>query len=266
MKTRIFQLIVLVFILTGCIGESADMAVQKQLAIIQLSPEMREQVFVTPIVDSCIVDYANSIPNLNTLYYGDGLVLCNPTKEDSVLAEFAQSHLKIVGTNPYIELDNGYAVIDWKWASFHPLSGAWRYTIYPNPNPKIYDHKAAQLEYSTNFYYLNGSLANEEYYLLPSTWKEITKLRKIWPMQEGQYIEKPEVRYINIKDIQKYGHLKNTNIDFNHLLDAYYSYQRDSDNFDAFVEQRDELLASYVVTLNQMINNNDFKKWTRIYK
>ena len=262
MKAKLVLFIVFSFVIVGCGGEDPDQAIQHQLAVIKISPEMQEQVFVSPIVDSCVVDYSKV--NLNTLYYGDGLVLCNPTPEDSIYAEFAQSHLKIAGTNPYILLDNEYAVIDWKWANFHPLSGNFRHAVYSSP--KIYDNKMAKNVYSTNFNYLNGFLANEEYYLLPITWKEVTKLRTVWPMESGQRIDKPEVRYVNVKDIEKYSSLKRLNrylYDVNHAQQVYLN---NPEEFHAYIEQNDRILSVYVEVLNKMINNNDFEKWTITYK
>ena len=251
------------FFFSACKKE-IDSPILYEIAIVKISDKMKEQVFVSPIVDSVVVDYANSIPNLNILYYDDGLVLCNPTGEDSIRADFAKYKLNIIGTNPYISLENGYAVINWKWANFHPLTGAWRRPIYSNP--AIINHKQAQMAYSTNYSYLNGVLANEEYYLLAINWEEVTDLNAIWPMAQGQQIEKPEIRYIYVMDVQKYGHLKLQNIDVYEPLAAYNEYVNNPKGFIEYVEERDRLQSSYVEILNRMINNNDLEKWTRKYK
>ena len=273
MKTlRIYLwLIVFVVIIAACNEnqpeprEKPDTDIKVQLALIKLSPEMKDYVFVSPIVDSCVVDYSKL--NLNTLYYGEGLVLCNPTKQDSILAEFAQSQLKIIGSYPYIVLDNGYAIIDWKWSRFQPLSGDFRSTLFHSP--QIYDNKRAQSGYSTNFYYLNGTLANEEYYLLPIKWQELTDLMAMWPMQEGRQISKPEVLYINLEDIEKYGKYQDSYrqyFDENCLQKMYIQYSGDPDNFDATVKKYDSFQAAYVETLNLMIHSNDLDKWTFMYR
>lgn len=245
--------------------EPPDEGIKEQLALIKLSPEMRDYVFVSPIVDSCVVDYSNH--NLNTLYFGDGLVLCNPTKEDSILAEFAQSQLRIVGTSPYILLDNGYAIIDWKWSRFQPLSGDFRSTLFNSS--KIYNNKRAQEEYSTNFYYFNGTLENEEYYLLPIKWQELSDLTTIWSLQEGQRITKPEVRYVNLEDIEKYGNYQESFKQYfeeNSLQRMYIQYSISPEDFMSAIKKYNGFQSSYVNTLNQMIINNDFDKWTFIYK
>ena len=246
--------------------EPTEPAVREQLAVIRLTPEMQEHVFVSPIVDSLVISYVcvNDTTNHCTFYYGDGLVLCNPTGQDSIWADFAQSQLKIAGTNPYILLDNGYAFIDWKWANFHPLSGAFRRPVHSSP--KIYDHKQSLMEYSTNFYYMNGVLANEEYYLLPFGWIELTDLTTIWELETGNPIEKPEVRYINIEDILKYSNIKDNSPDIYDINSAYTTYLRNPDNFHNYVENCDRWQAYFVKTLNIMIDNNDFEKWSIQYK
>ena len=242
-----------------------DEEVKVQLALIKLSPDMKDHVFVTPIVDSCVVDYSKN--NLNTLYYGEGLVLCNPTKQDSLLAEFAQVQLKISGANPYIILDNGYAIIDWKWSHLQPLSGYFHSTLFSSP--KIYDNKMARDVYSTNFYYLNGSLANEEYYLLPIKWQELTNLAVKWALQEGQRIAIPEVCYINLSDIEKYGNYQESfrnYFDDNYLQRLYIQYSNDPESLAASIDNYNRFQSAYVETLNQMIRNNDLDKWTHIYR
>ena len=243
---------------------SGDPTLETQMAIIKLSTGMMENIFVTPIVDSCVVDYSNN--NLSTLYYGDGLVLCNPTMTDSVLSEFAKDQLHIIGTNPYVLLDEGYAIIDWKWAHFQPLSGAYRSVLYSSS--QIINHKMAQDGYSTNFYYLNGTLANEAYYLLPIHWRDLTDLRAIWPMAEGSRIEKPEVIYVKYTDIEKYGdyavgyqNLKRKyHVDAEQFYTLYNLYKSDSTLFNDYIGECNNLQSSYVKTLNQMINNKDLIK------
>jgi len=236
-------------------------AKEPQLALIKISPEIQKLVFVSPIVDSVVIDYSQT--NLATLYYGGDLVFCNPTIPDSILSDFAQTQLKITGTNPYILLENGYAIIDWKWANFHPLSGAVRRTLYSSS--EIYDNKVLLSAYTTNPDFFNGTLANEEYYLLPNNWQNVTDLREKWPLAEGTRIEKPEVRYVYIKDIENYGDYTESFKYYFFDFDLYYIYVkflRDPSTSSTHVEKLDSVQSVYVKTLNQMINNNDFEKWT----
>lgn len=273
MKAKVLLIFSFAVVLCSCDRSNnpspdPDSAVNAQLAIIKLSQEMQGRIFVSPIVDSIVVDYQNPVPNLNTLYYSDKLVLFNPTKQDSLLAEFAQSKLKLVGTNPYILLQNGYAIIDWKWMNFQPLSGAFRRVLYSSP--QIYSHKRAQESYSTNFYYLNGSLENEKYYLLYVQWHELTDLASIWGLSAGEQIDKPEIRYINLKDIEGYGAYQKSFQTlypyFEDLLSLYNIFAQNETTFDQYVEDLDKMQSAYVQTLNQMINNNDFETWSRVYK
>lgn len=273
MKAKVLLIFSFAVVLCSCDRSNnpspdPDPAVNAQLAIIKLSQEMQGRIFVSPIVDSIVVDYQNPVPNLNTLYYSDKLVLFNPTKQDSLLAEFAQSKLNLVGTNPYILLQNGYAIIDWKWMNFQPLSGAFRRVLYSSP--QIYSHKRAQESYSTNFYYLNGSLENEKYYLLYVQWHELTDLASIWSLSAGEQIDKPEIRYINLKDIEGYGAYQKSFQTlypyFEDLLSLYNIFAQNETTFDQYVEDLDKMQSAYVQTLNQMINNNDFETWSRVYK
>ena len=232
-----------------------------RLAIIKVSPEMQKQVFVSPIVDSAVVDYSQT--NLTTLYYGDGLVLCNPSAGDSVLSAFALTQLKIAGTSPYVMLSNDYAIIDWRWAHFQPLSGEYRNVLYSSPD--IYDNKMSQSEYSTNPYYMNGSLANEEYYLLSVKWEELTDLTSVWSLDAGEPIEKPEIRYVSVKEVEEYGGYQGDcealyaryNVTSCSLQSAYNLYQQDEKLFQSYVDDCNRLQALYVETLKQMINGNE---------
>lgn len=265
MKTKFYLFPILALIFTACKGNDPEPAVREQLAVIKLTPEMQNNVFVSPIVDSLVISYVSVHDTTNhcTFYYGNGLVLCNPTGEDSIWADFAQSQLKIVGTNPYILLDNEYALIDWKWANFHPLSGAYRRPVYSSP--VIYDHKQALMAYSTNPNRSAGFFANEEYYLLSSCWKDLTDLADIWELAAGSRIEKPEVRYIYIDDILKYSNTKNNAPDIYNINSAYMTYLHYSDNFHNYVENCDKWQSLFVKTINQMINNNDFEQWSIQY-
>lgn len=244
------------------VGPDPDETPEVRLALIKLSPEMQEHVFVSPIVDSVVVDYTKV--NLTTLYYGDGLVLCNPTSMDTVLAEFAQSAFKLLGTIPYIPLDNGYVAIDWKWAYFLPLSGVFRNAVYGLSSN-------ARLAYSTNPWLNNGALANEEYYLLPIRWQELTDLNGIWEKKDGTMIGTPEVRYVKQTDLEKYAQIPtgykeirkqyDTENDLRSLVNL---HKRDVEQFEAYVNDFNQLQSLYIKALNQMIaNNNDFEKWTQ---
>lgn len=235
---------------------------EPQFALIKMSPELQEKVFVSPIADSCVLDLMYYQSNLINLYHGDKLCLCNPTKLDTLLAEFAQTRLNIIGTNPYILLENGYAIIDWRWTNFQPLSGGYRRPLNAN-------HITMYHEYSTNFYYLNATLENEEYYLLPIHWQDLTDLTAVWDIEDGQRIEKPEVKYINLKDIEQYGKFSESVLmpfmknDFT-VIKASLAW-RNPEDFAARVEELDSYQAAYVETLNQMIRNNDLDKWTKTY-
>lgn len=68
------------------------------LKIIKMTPELQAHVFVSPIVDSVIID-ENSYYKY-TLCYGDGLVLCNPTKADSINSDFFPISFSVIRYKP----------------------------------------------------------------------------------------------------------------------------------------------------------------------
>lgn len=233
-----------------------DELAPEKLTIIKLPSEMNASVFVSPIVDSVVLDYST---DTYTLYYGDSLVLCNPTESNAILADFAKEHLGIVGTNPYIQINEEYAIIDWKWAHFHPLSGAYRIALYSN--------------YHTLPGYGIGTrpVENEEYYLLPVFWEDLSDLTSKWRMQDGERIKKPEILYIWLSEIEKYGDYQSTHIDMikkyhitpNDFRSTYNLYSRDPAACDDFIDEYNRLQSSYVKTLNEMIKNGDLEKWVQ---
>ena len=250
------------FCFTSCEKKiSPEPSIKDQLVVMRLDPEMYESVFVSPIVDSIHVDYSKG--NVYTLYYEDSLALCNLTQEDTILSEFAQSQFNITGTSPYVALNNGYVIIDWKWSYFIPLSGVYR-------NARYISHDInAQRCYSTNGNYSNGELANEEYYLLPVKWSDLKKLFTCWDIKEGRLVDKPEMYYIALSDIEKYDNCqtnyselsKKYNVTIFDLHSTYKLYMQDSDKFKEYAKDCDHLQTQYVSVLNQMIKNNDLETW-----
>lgn len=232
----------------------AEPMVDYELVILEMTPEMREQVMVMPLVDSLKRrDYIYV-----TLYYRDVLSLCNPNSRDSTLAEFAQNELDILGKSPYILLDSDYVVIDWKWEYFHPLGGNFHDVLYPT-NGLGHEH------YCTNGYYANADIVNEKYYLLPTKWNELTSFNHIWNLEEGVQISKPKVHYVKVKDIEQYGHYQTKygviNQRYPDLYYIHYMYKNSNEWYQSYVKDMNMLQSYYVETLNQMIKENDFELW-----
>lgn len=274
MKTKIYLLsvFVLALIFVSCNNsnppytEGEDLP-SEQVVLIKMTPELQEHVFVSPIVDSVIITDINSY-YCYKLFYGDGLVLCNPNKADSIYADFIQSQFQLLGTSPYILLEGGFAIIDWKWRNFHPLFGAWRGIRAHDAHIVEYRYDYVTL-YTTNANYANGAIANEEYYLLPIHWNEIKDLNHIWGIEEGRKIEKPEIQCIDCTKIEKYGDfttsIRDLRIKYNFVISdgviAEYSlYSRDKEVYNTCVNEIDKLQSMYVETLNQMIKDKYFDK------
>ncbi|MBR1809738.1 MAG: hypothetical protein IJ776_10190 [Paludibacteraceae bacterium] len=250
-----------------------DEGIYPELAVIRLTQDMQERVFVSPIVDHIKkLEYIrkdsadgktytwDAWQGGDSLIYTDTLALCN-TQFGLPYVTFARQQLNITGTNPYILLKNGYAVIDWKWGMFHALSGEAIMARHWMP--------FGGNHYSTNSYYYNGTLANEEYYLLDLKWEELNDITSVWKMEEGTKIDKPEVRYIELRKLEEYGNAESGYIDIYNKywvadLNLHYAqikYSGDAKAGEAFVKDVDSLQTFYVETLNKMIENNDIEKY-----
>lgn len=246
-----------------------DEGIYKELAVIKLTQDMQERVFVSPIVDHIKkLEYIrkdstdgktyvwDAWQGGDSLIYTDTLSLCN-TQFGQPYVAFAQQQLELTGTNPYIMLKNGYAIIDWKWGLFHALSGETILTRHWMP--------LGGNHYSTNSYYYNGTLANEEYYLLDQKWEELDDITSVWKVEEGTKIDKPEIKYITLKKLEEYGQAELSYMDIYNKymasdLNLHYAqmkYSNNTEEGEAFINDVDRLQSFYVETLNKMIENND---------
>ena len=228
---------------------------EAQIAIVNVSSEMKNHIFMSPVVDSIKSDNAGKY---YTLFYDTLLALSNTQAKQPAIS-YAEKQLGIIGSTPYIMLDNSYAIIDWKWAMFHPLSGEYISTRY-------WDAFAGDA-YSTNPEY-NTFITNEKYYLLDMTWSDLKDLKKTWKLPEGTRIEKPQVMFINLKKIEEYGNSQmsranlrdkysTTNIS---VREAYTLFSKDKNTASEYVKSCDELQDFYVSTLKEMIKNGDLLK------
>ena len=234
---------------------AAEPIPEAQIAIIHISPEMHNRVFVSPVVDSIQMDNAGKY---YTLFYDTLLALSNTQVGHNAIS-FAEARLDILGSNPYIMLDADYAIVDWKWAMFHPLSGEYISTRY-------WDAFAGDA-YSTNPEY-NTVITNEKYYLLELAWSDLKDLKKTWKLTEGTSIEKPQVMFINLSKIEEYG---NSQMSRANLRDkysttemsvrmAYTLFSKDKNTAREYVKSCNELQDYYVLTLKEMIKNNNLLK------
>ncbi len=227
---------------------------EAQIAIIHISPEMHNRVLMSPVVDSIQMDNGGKY---YTLFYDTLLALSNTQVGHNAIS-FAEAQLDILGSNPYIMLDDNYAIIDWKWAMFHPLSGEFISARYKTI--------LAGDAYSTNPGYC--SITNEKYYLLELAWSDLKDLKKTWKLTEGTSIEKPQVMFINLSKIEEYG---NSQMSRANLRDkystteisvhmAYTLFCKDQNTASDYVKSCNELQDFYVSTLKEMIKNGDLLK------
>ena len=225
---------------------------EAQIAIIHLSPEMHNRVFVSPVVDSIQLDNAGKY---RTLFYDTLLALSN-TQMGHKAISYAEEQLGILGSNPYIMLDADYAIVDWKWAMFHPLSGEVISARYST-------------SYAGNSYAINpGSITNEKYYLLDMAWSDLKDLKKTWKLPEGTSVEKPQVMFINLKKIEEYGNSQMSRANLRDkysttemsVREAYMLFCKDKNTASDYVKSCNELQDYYILTLKEMIKNNNLLK------
>lgn len=251
-----------------------DEALYSELALIKVTPEMLDYIFVAPVVDSIVKprywrEYmgdgkwnTGEMWHGDSLYYSDSLALCNTQFYPDPVIAFAQEQLAITGTNPYILLDNGYAIIDWRWSYFHPLAGEAIQARYFQP--------LAGIRYCTNQYYYNGTLANEQYYLLRTSWSELQDLTTVWRMNEGTLVATPDIRYIRLKNIEEYDNSnplwkEKGGIRRRHssAFDAQRLYEKDPEKGLTYVQDCNELQEAFVEVINEIIRNKKFEQLTR---
>ena len=228
---------------------------EAQIAIVNVSSEMKNHIFMSPVVDSIKSDNAGKY---YTLFYDTLLALSNTQAKQPAIS-YAEKQLGIIGSNPYIMLDNSYAIIDWKWAMFHPLSGEYISTRY-------WDAFAGDA-YSTNPEY-SPFITNEKYYLLGLTWGDLTELNTTWKLSEGTSVEKTQVLFVDLKKIEEYGNSqmsrailrdKYSTTDIS-VRESYRLFSKDKNTASEYVKSCDELQDFYVSTLKEMIKNGDLLK------
>ena len=257
MKDKFYYFIIgtICAILISCNKLDPEPIPEAQIAIIHMSPEMHNRVWVSPVVDSIQMDNAGKN---YTLFYDTLLALSNTQVGHNAIS-FAEDQLGILGSIPYIMLDANYAIIDWKWAMFHPLSGEYISTRY-------WDAFAGDA-YSTNPEY-SPFITNEKYYLLGLTWGDLTELNTTWKLTEGTSIEKPQVMFMNLSKIEEYG---NSQMSRANLRDkystteisvrmAYTLFCKDQNTASDYIKSCDELQDYYILTLKEMIINNNLLK------
>lgn len=232
-----------------------DIKAEVVLMVIKLSPELEEHVLAIPMVDSILWDNGKRI-----FCYSNTLALSPTTySEDSTLAEFAEKQLDVLGHKPYILLEEGYAIIDWRWTYYHSLSGDMRHTLEQTYNPRH------------NKYYLIGleDFENEEYYLLPHKWTDITDLMTTWSINVGSLVnyEKMEVRSVRLNFLDSVGddkrHYSYKYVDMRDIRTMYRYYNKtDAEAFNNYIEQLDNMQLFYVEKLNAVIKNKEL--WEKI--
>lgn len=229
-----------------------------EIAIIKLDESQLHKTMVSPFLYTIErdKDYYTVLS-----YSTDSLFIVNSQVQDGLwekdLVRFAQDKLHILGTNPYIVLNNGYAVVNWRWRQFHPIAADWIHINGSDSTQHIY-------QYSPYPGYNNGMTTNEQFYLLDERWEGLTDLHHIWSSKDGQLIEKPEIRYVQIRKLDAY---RKDTIDPNLLtgdiqkwefLPIAKCYNTTGALLDEYTQLYDSIENVYVSVLNDIIKDEKF--------
>ena len=140
-------------------------AVLDEVVIVKMDKNWQEGLIVSPIILSAKIEQTNS---QTVLTYGDSLSLCNTQLSDLKYSDFAQNELDVLNFSPYIMLNNGYAIIHWRWRYFFsfasPLIYATDATVF-SPIPSIN----------------NGEVTNNEFYYIATAYQHLKSLKQQWP-------------------------------------------------------------------------------------
>ena len=231
-----------------------------EYAVIKIDSALFNNIIVSPILRS-ISWGEHTKYNTVLVYNEDTLALPNTQAYENGynphdgMIKFFQDHLKLTGTSPYIQLEGGYAIVDWKWRTYHPIAADWIYIT-------IDSHKLPD-GYSPYWRYNE----NEKFYLLDKKWSELTDLREMWLTAEVDLFNRPEIIYISIEKIDSYrGESSGVITDGLKLSKVYREYLDNGINAcNTLISKYDSLETIFVETLNEMIRKNVLDSYSMVY-
>lgn len=176
----------------------------------------------------------------------------------------------IAGSAPYIELSEGYLLIDWRWQDYLPVS--YRY-LYLNMQHIMYNsHK--------HFFFMNTSWEDVE--SLSQTWQstdvykplEVDEWRTVSVQSLERYMKGAESPLSYLDTIQKTPYMDGYKANLSYKYEyvdsdcgfnetAYWRYHNGGeDEYNKYASVADSLYSVYVKGLNDLIKTNKLKKWT----
>lgn len=107
------------------------------------------------------------------MYIEDGGLILNVQEEPesfysvpSEMAQFLEEQTHLIGTSPYINLTDGYYLVDWKWQDIMPLSALTNYAFTNAHHNTLEEH------------------IRDHIFLTDLDWSELTDLNQKWDNEQ----------------------------------------------------------------------------------
>lgn len=261
-KTTELQMVEIPDTFVGFVNNGTDAAIgalPNQILIVKFQNDADKDyvVGVNPITD--YDEYQNisldkSIVGLQLMpepYYVEWTIGCFGTTS-TPLSKFAEQVLSICGTSPYVELCDGYYMIDWPWVDF--FSPGFR-DGYPD---------------------LHG-------YLTPTRWDELDSLSTTWKPKEVKILNLSELHCSTYKWLDIYRGTPDSDVFFGpqngslyyrgglRAWTAYCKYMEypyagiEKWPYEKFVHYADSMTQVYKECLIEVIHNNDLNNVAQSY-
>lgn len=284
MKSKI-MLLVLFAQLIVCAGcnktPDPEPAGQEYISVIKLSSEYQDGLILMPQINSVQKLKEECGRSVFQFEYGDSLVFSNifsdiTTNEalcdydDDAYLKYLSNDLKLPNCPWYIRIDDDYVIPTWKWRENMPLTShfivLYDYSDYfDNTHDRLYT-------IDPRIYW---ELVNAEYYYLNVRNSDIKNLTQKWAISAAEKIDKPTIRTIHIKELDKYRKQKMRKKEYDFYTSSPYilndqatwiaynlSTNTNKEIEAKYIAIRDSMDLIYAETIRQMIINNDFEKCT----
>lgn len=139
--------------------------------------------------------------------FANNLLFSISEEETNDFLEFVERELKICGESPYIDLADGYVLLDWKWYNVFQLS-------------------TTSMSHNSLWLYLNDCIKSHTF-VTNLLWSDLVDLSPIsFTMEQGiELVEISDIKAISVKEMDRLrGQMKRPDFDFIDYASAWYYY------------------------------------------